>query len=198
MNFLAHLYFSGQNDDIRIGGFIADFIKGNDFHNFSPQIKSGILLHRKIDAFTDSHKLVEKSKTRLRKKYKKYAGVVVDIFYDHFLATNWDSYSKQTLPSFAREIYVLMALNYFSLPAKAKRMVPFMILGNWLESYKKIEMIELVLQRMPNRTSLPSEAKFGIEILNEHYISFNQEFNEFYGDLITCLNRKNEHQKLVS
>ena len=183
MNFLAHLYLSGDKTDIRIGGFIADFIKGNNFQEFSEEIKSGIILHRQIDTFTDNHKLVKKGKVRLQEKYRKYAGIVLDIFYDHFLAINWDLFSNQTLSVFTKDIYIMLVLNYYKLPAGAKKVLPFMIIGNWLESYKKIEMIEQVLIRMSLRTSLPNEAEFGIKILREHYQSFNQEFKEFIIEL---------------
>ena len=104
MNFLAHLYLSGDNPKVKVGNFIGDFVKGKNLKDrFEADIARGIGLHREIDWFTDTHSIVKQSKDRLRPKYRHYSGVIVDIFYDHFLAKNWDRYSKQLLPDFAEE-----------------------------------------------------------------------------------------------
>ena len=103
MNFLAHLYLSGDNEQIIVGNFIGDFVKGrNALQTFDPTIALGIELHRAIDQFTDTHPVVRSSKDRLRPKYRHYAGVIVDIFYDHFLARKWNDYHKTPLPEFAQ------------------------------------------------------------------------------------------------
>ena len=92
MNFLAHLFLSGEPGELMVGNFIADSVKGNAMNDFSEGIQKGIILHRAIDTFTDSHNEMQKSKERLRPRYKKYAPVITDIFYDHFLAVNWQDY----------------------------------------------------------------------------------------------------------
>ena len=94
MNFLSHLYLAGNSEGLIIGNFIADSVKGSAYNNFSKEIQQGLILHRKIDSFTDSHPVVEQSKQRLRAKYKKYSSVIVDIYYDHYLAINWKKYSE--------------------------------------------------------------------------------------------------------
>ena len=94
MNFLAHLYLSGDNEDLIIGNFIADMVKGRQIENFQEEVVKGIELHRKIDYFTDNHAIVDQSKRRLRNKYRLYSGVIVDMFYDHYLAANWSEYSR--------------------------------------------------------------------------------------------------------
>ncbi len=94
MNFLAHLYLSGNDEQLMIGNFIADSVKGSSYKNFPDGIKRGILLHRAIDFYSDNHSVFLKSVERLRPNYHKYAGVIVDIFFDHFLAKNWKEYSE--------------------------------------------------------------------------------------------------------
>ena len=96
MNFLAHIYLSGNNDLLKIGNFMADSIRGNSYENYPEEIKKGILLHRSIDSFTDMHPVYRKSKHRLHEKYGHYSGVIMDIFYDHFLAKNWANCSRRS------------------------------------------------------------------------------------------------------
>src|SRR4051812_44429809 len=109
MNFLAHLYLSGDNDYVKLGNFIGDFVKGRNLNEQFPSgIARGIRLHRAIDEFTDSHPIVKKSKDRLRPAYRHYAPVIVDVFYDHFLARNWTRYSDTALADYAEQTYDLV------------------------------------------------------------------------------------------
>ena len=107
MNYLAHVYLSGTNDLIKIGNFMADSIKGNQYLNYEKEFQYGILLHRHIDSFTDSHPIYRQSKHRLHEKYGHYSGVIMDILYDHFLAKNWATYSRGKLEDFAVDFYHL-------------------------------------------------------------------------------------------
>src|SRR5258708_857949 len=102
MNFLAHVYLSGDHSKVLVGNFIGDFVKGKYLRDrYEPEIAKGIELHRAIDYFTDLHPIVRQSKNRLRPKYNHYSGIIVDIFYDHFLAANWNQDSEVTLPEYA-------------------------------------------------------------------------------------------------
>ena len=112
MNFLAHLYLSGNNKEVILGNFIADAVKGKELNRYKEQVQVGIRLHRAIDTYTDKHPVVEKSKERLRGKYHKYAGVIVDMFYDHFLAANWNEYSNEPLNKFTSNAYRILILNF--------------------------------------------------------------------------------------
>ena len=105
MNFLAHIYLSGDNDFIKIGNFMADSIKGDNYNNYPEYIRKGILLHRSIDSFTDLHPVFRKSKHRLHDRYGHYSGVIMDIFYDHFLAKNWSNYSEIPLEKYVFNFY---------------------------------------------------------------------------------------------
>src|ERR1700754_1200458 len=123
MNFLAHLYLSGSDPKIKVGNFIADFVKGKNLHErFENRIAQGIELHREIDHFTDHHSVVQESKNRLRPKYRHYSGVIVDVFYDHFLARNWKTFHTSSLPAFADNAYELMQKNLDVLPQEVRSM----------------------------------------------------------------------------
>jgi len=116
MNFLAHQYLSGNNNQLKIGNFIADAVKGKQYLNYSKDIQNGILLHREIDTFTDNHTLVKKSKQHLNARYGHYKGVIIDIFYDHFLAKNWSNYHLMPLEKYTAKTYILMQENSNDLP----------------------------------------------------------------------------------
>ena len=141
MNFLAHLYLSGDSIPIILGNFIGDFVKGNQLKRFDPEIQKGILLHREIDYFSDRNENFVRSKKRLYNNYHHYSGVIVDLYYDHFLARNWSKYSQFKLPSFAHKVYGIIQDNAAILPDKVKYLLPYMIQGNWLVNYGKVEGI---------------------------------------------------------
>lgn len=184
MNFLAHLYLSGDNHKIMLGNFIGDFVKGrNALEQFDPEIIRGIELHRAIDEFTDSHPIVTVSKNRLRPKYRHYSGVIVDVFYDHFLARNWDTYHPELLPDFADKAYDVIQSHDPILPKEVKFMMPYMIKGNWLVNYAKTEGIHRALSGMARRTPYESKMEQSVEDLKKNYAEFSQEFATFFPTL---------------
>jgi len=183
MNFLAHLHLSGDNEDIKIGNFIGDAVKGKSYQKFATDIQKGILLHRKIDYFTDKHEITKDLSRFFNGKYGKYSGIVVDIMYDYFLANNWEDYSNQQLEQFISDSYCLLMLNFRILPTKIKKFLPFLIGKNRLLSYRDISGIESVLTVMAKYTTLPCESKFAIEVLKENHQYFKKNFTLFYGEI---------------
>lgn len=190
MNFLAHIYLSGDNEEIIIGNFIADGIKGKRYENYPPEIAKGILLHRAIDTFTDAHPTVRLSTARLHKNYSHYSGVIVDILYDHFLAKNWSKYSDQPLDEYVQEFYKLLQKNFAILPPGIRRMMPYMISDNWLLSYGTIEGIGKVLKQMNVRTKGISNMNLATNELVEYYDEFEAEFTSYFDELIDFSKRK--------
>lgn len=184
MNFLAHIYLSGSDPMLTIGNFIADHVKGKAIDLYPEEIQKGIILHRKIDFFTDHHPVVEKTKKLLRIRFKKYAPVVGDIFYDHFLAIGWDKYSNVTLEKFAVDFYKLINTHLSILPERTQKMVPFMISNNLLVSYSKIEGIESVLKGMAKRTSFVSGMENGGDELRKNYEIYKEHFDSFFPELV--------------
>ena len=185
MNFLAHLYLSGDNPKVKIGNFIGDFVKGKNLtQRFDAEISLGIGLHREIDWFTDTHPVVKQSKDRLRPKYRHYSGVIVDIFYDHFLARNWDQYSSLLLSDFAQASYALIQQNELILPPEVKFMMPYMIKGNWLVNYSELDGIQRALRGMARRTRFESKMEESVVDLKENYEDFKREFEIFFPDLV--------------
>ncbi|MDC6351439.1 acyl carrier protein phosphodiesterase [Zeaxanthinibacter sp. PT1] len=185
MNFLAHIYLSFEDDEITIGNFIADSIKGNKFKHYPDRIQKGILLHRAIDTFTDAHPITKQSSKRLHKNYSHYSRVIVDIFYDHFLAKNWQRYSSMPLPLYTDRFYDLLETNFEILPEGVQRMMPYLVTDNWLLSYASIDGISRVLNGMNRRTQNRSKMNFAVEDLQEHYTVFEIEFTLFFEEVIS-------------
>ncbi len=184
MNVLAHIYLSGDSDEIIIGNYIGDYVKGSDYLKYPELIKKGIILHRHIDDFTDKHPVVHRSKILFTRKYHKYAGVVVDIIYDHYLTKEWDTFSRRPLESITYQFYRAMVNNYDILPSKVQDRFPFFIINNWIESYKTNNGLRHVLSTLSKRTSLPSESKYAIKTFKKNYYSLGEDFMEFFPQLI--------------
>jgi acyl carrier protein phosphodiesterase len=192
MNFLAHIYLSEDQELVKIGNFMADGIRGKQFENYHSEIQKGIMLHRFIDTYTDAHPIFRNSTKRLHSKYHHYAGVIVDVFYDHFLAKNWSQYSEEKLEIFVDHFYQSLQDNYDLLSERAKGMMPYMIEHNWLLSYQTIEGIHRILMQMDSRTKNESKMRFASNELKEHYTEFEVEFMTFFEEL-----RIQSHQKLL-
>jgi acyl carrier protein phosphodiesterase len=190
MNYLAHIYLSGENELLKIGNFMADHIKGSKYKTYPQDIQKGILLHRQIDSFTDNNKVARISKRRLNERYGLYKGIIIDILYDHFLAKNWNAYSEIQLGDYSKEFYRLLQQNYEVLPEKIQHMSKYMIKDDWLKSYAQVEGIQQVLSGMNRRTGGKSNMDQAIHDLEMHYDDFESDFTSFFDELCYFSERK--------
>ena len=184
MNFLAHIYLSKDHPREMIGNFMGDGVRGRDLSHLDEEIARGVKLHRFIDEYTDNHPVVEKSKIRLRPQFRKYAPVIVDVFYDHFLAGNWQNYHRADLKAFVQEVYLHLQNHKNTLPLSTQRMLPYMIEHNWLYNYRKIDGIDRALSGLSRRASFESKMEYSSKALEEHYGAFQDEFETFFPELI--------------
>ena len=183
MNILAHLYLSGGINEIMLGNYMGDFIKGNKYLNYTDNIQKGILLHRQIDTFTDNHTAHKNSRERFRKEYGLYSGIVVDIVYDYFLASQWEKFHSDTLDLYSQKVYDYIKLHINKLPIRLQQISPFLIENNWFLMYSSFDGIERVLTGMSKRTSLPNKVDFAMRILEQNMDDFNKEFHQIIVDL---------------
>ena len=183
MNYLAHAHLSFGLPQILIGNMISDFVKGKKQYDFSPMIQKGIRLHRSIDSFTDAHPIYRKSKHRLHEKYGHYSGVIMDIFYDHFLAKNWKTYSDENLEDYAANFYQLLRDNYDILTDRIKGMMPYLIARNWFVSYSTLSGLEMILFQMDHRTKNRVAMHESMVELQQFYTEFENEFTLFFEEL---------------
>ncbi len=190
MNFLAHAYLSFSQPKLMVGNFIADFVKGNDYQQYPEEISRGIIIHREIDYYTDNHPQVLLSKRRLQPKYRHYAGVIVDMYYDHFLAANFQDFHNDALHDFAQGVYRVVADHRDIIPPKVAFLLKHMSRGNWLLSYAEVSGIEQALGGISRRTKFKSHMEQAGHELREHYEDFHEEFNAFFPEIIQFVEKK--------
>lgn len=183
MNFLAHLYLSDDHPDLMIGNFIADAIRKVQWQEYEEGIIRGVKLHHFIDDFTDSHAVVRQSKQRLYDGYGKYAPVIIDIFYDHFLAKDWEQHHHQSLKDFTDEFYTFIQGKSAMLPERINYMIPYMVKHNWLYNYQYVEGIHSVLGGMSRRTPYENNMHTASVELERHFEHFEKEFYAFFPEL---------------
>ena len=194
MNFLAHIYLSNDNFSLAVGNLIADRVKGKYLTDFSPMIQKGIILHRKIDAFTDLHPLFKECVSLLFPIYRHYSRVIIDMYFDHFLASNWDKYHSKNLKDFLNEFYDALKIESENFPENIKNFSKTLIFYNWFDSYKTITGLELILTQMEQRTRFPSKLSASTKELKENYTYFHNRFSSFMEEVIDFT--KNEIKNL--
>ena len=190
MNFLAHLYLSGNNEPLMIGNFIADHLKGSAWKTLPEEIQKGVILHRFIDRFTDTHPVVEESKALLRPYFHKYTPVISDIFYDHFLAASWSDYSPVSIDDYAQRVYELLRKNAAHLPERTSEMLDYMERDNWLKNYATLNGINRALSGMGRRAKFDNNMHQAAEFLYDNYEAFKNQFEVFFPELEQAVMQK--------
>ncbi|MCG3166557.1 MAG: Acyl carrier protein phosphodiesterase [Bacteroidia bacterium] len=183
MNFLAHLYLSHTSEELMFGNYIADGVRGKLEGRFSDKVIEGIRMHRAIDDFTDAHPVFKQSCMRLYEKYDKYAWVIVDIFYDHFLAANWNEFHHQPLQTFSAETYLMLEKKIELMPEKSKRFFHYMTEYNILFNYSKTDGIQRVLTGMARRARFQSNMEKATADLITDYHYYEKDFRLFFPEL---------------
>lgn len=188
MNFLAHAYLSGDDADLLFGNFVADSIKGKMLEDYSFRIRQGVTLHREIDYFTDNHLVVKQAILLLRPAFGKYSGVVLDIYFDHFLALTWNTWSGKSLTDYVSGVYKILIRRYAILPPRSRRILPYMLAQNWLVGYANFRDLEGIFKGMTRRSKFESGMENAIPFLMENHKVLETNFMMFFPDLIQFSN----------
>ena len=187
MNYLAHLALAYPNEDLVVGNFIGDHVRNRDFPRFSPPIQAGIEMHRSIDTFTDSHMVSKTLRQLLFDTHRHMSRVLLDVFYDHFLAVHFLALHRVTLQNFIGLIYPLLENKQQLMPVSAQQYLKGMIAQNWLVKYASIAGISEILSKMARRSGL-DDLSLGTESLDRYYEQINDGFLAFYPELIAHAN----------
>jgi len=183
MNWLAHAFLSKPDIAFRVGNILPDLVSITELKNFSPAIQDGIACHKAIDMFTDSHPIVKNSFNRLPARYRRYGGILTDVFYDHFLAKHWSNYSSISLNAFTREFSESLQFIKQEIPPEILLIFQRILSNNIFESYKDISGVKLTLQRIDLRLRQPVNLGDAVNILEDHYSKYDEEFVMFFDNL---------------
>ncbi|HEX9062046.1 MAG TPA: ACP phosphodiesterase [Clostridia bacterium] len=190
MNYLAHIYLADNSAESMLGNLLGDFVHRSEDDNFEASIRNGILMHRKLDGFTDSHLVFLNSKNRISSQNRRFAGALIDMFYDHFLAKNWSLYSPLSLEEYTDNFYSILERFYNCLPERLKNVIPSMIKENWLLSYREIAGIEKALGRLSKKFSILDHSLIdAIDELTKNYEGFEGDFKAFFPEAIEYSNK---------
>ncbi|MEH6650107.1 MAG: ACP phosphodiesterase [Motiliproteus sp.] len=183
MNFLAHLYFADATPESRVANLMGDYLKGRIAADWQPNLRDGVILHRRIDGYTDSHPLVLQSAARLSARRRRFAGIILDICYDHYLCRHWDRFSDQPLDRFIEDCYRQLSDYQGYLPESMQRPLRLLIEQDWLSTYADPDTICLVLDRVASRLSQPQRMLGAGEEFIRNYSLFERDFLSFYPQL---------------
>jgi acyl carrier protein phosphodiesterase len=185
MNYLAHLVLSGVDKELRIGNFIADSVRGKNFSRFPERVAQGIMVHRHIDTFTDNHPIVKQSKNLIRPTYGLWSSVIVDLYYDHFIAANWSDFHPVELEKYTLSFYADLEEYWDILPPRIQRFYPVMVEHNWIYSYRTVKGMSQILYQMNKRTKGKSNMQNADKELILHYDLLETQFRLFFTELQT-------------
>ncbi len=185
MNYLAHIRLAGDDPECVIGNFLGDFVKGKLSEDcYTPGIRHGIVMHRRIDAWTDSHERTRECTRLISPERRRWGRVIIDIFYDHLLAANWDKYSDETLRDFLDRAYgiILGAADIFPEPVAAR--IGTIIEDGWIEKYRSISGLSIVFEGISRRVRRKNPLSGSERELVAHYDEMNEHFNQFFPEII--------------
>lgn len=184
MNHLAHCFLSFGDEDVLLGNFIGDFVKGHDWEKYPEPVQRGILLHRSIDSFTDNHPLTDRSVARIRPFAGRYSPPFVDILYDHLLSLHWEKHTTETFENFAQKTYLQLQNRASEMPPILQERLPRMLAGNFLHGYAKREGLEWVLHRFSQRISGQFDPQPVADAFFQDIEGFSADFNAFFPELV--------------
>lgn len=184
VNYLAHLYLADDCDDSLIGNLLGDFVKGRPEGRYARSIAEGIRFHRRIDSFCDAHPVTGSSRNRIGPQRRRFAGIIVDVCYDHFLARHWQRFHTRDLPDFSGRIYSVLEGNRRLLPERLNRMLPFMISEDWLGSYVHLQGVAAALDRIAGRLTRGERFMSAVTEIESNYETLEKDFLSFFPDLV--------------
>lgn len=182
MNYLAHAFLSGNNPQLLVGNFIADHLRGNDFSAYPPGVVEGIKLHRRIDTFTDAHPEFKTAKRLFYRGFEKHSGILVDIYFDHLLASRFGEYSQTTLTDFSRHVYSVYMGHHNLLPNGSQRFLEYVVKNNIYHSYASLAGIEKVLFHLSQRIKHGVQLHDSVPVFNAQLPQIQTAFEAFFND----------------
>jgi acyl carrier protein phosphodiesterase len=184
LNWLAHVFLSEPSLEFQLGNLLADVVRGPQRDAMSPDFVRGAACHKAIDAFTDAHPVVKRSRARIGSEHRRFSGVLVDVFYDYCLARNWERYSPLSLAAYTAAFYANIQAHPIQLPPNARTMLERIVRYDLLGSYVRVAGVERALGRISAYLSSRWQKQFaleqGVRDLLAHESAFAADFDEFF------------------
>jgi acyl carrier protein phosphodiesterase len=196
MHFLAHLHLSGESEERMIGNFVGEVLKIKNPDKYDERILEGLLMHDSIDEFTHNHPIVKRSMERLGARNAKNADKIIDVYYDHFLAANWESYSTISLNEYVAHVHKVLLKNQDLLPFKVKFMLPALIKGNWLGKYATLGGVHQATIELNKKATAQFHILQAMDDVINNYPALKQDFAEFYPELVEFVNNQHEFKQI--
>jgi acyl carrier protein phosphodiesterase len=190
VNWLAHLRLSPSTPLVRLGNLAGDFVRGVDVRTLHPELQRGVALHRAIDRFVDDHAATRRARERLDPAVRRFGGVLVDVFFDHFLARDWDRLGGPTpLRAWLRDVHADLRAHLPLLPPDLQRVAPRFAADGWLEGYTTVDGIDRVLRLMARRIARPTPLGDGAAQLRANYGALGDDFAALWPELVAFASR---------
>jgi acyl carrier protein phosphodiesterase len=185
MNYLAHLYLAAPRPDAMLGALLGDFVFGRAaLEDWPEPVRTEILVHRRIDSYTDRHPQVTAARALFPDGLRRYAGIVLDVYYDHCLARDWLDYSPRPLGAFTAAFYPYLLEQAPALPERLRRLAPLMVQGDWLGSYARRASVDQAVTRIATRLSRNGQALVDcLQPLRLHEARIQASFQAFFPQL---------------
>jgi acyl carrier protein phosphodiesterase len=185
VNYLAHVFLARQSGEAMVGALMGDFVKGEIDGRYPPDMAFEIRLHRRIDSFTDAHPVVLDAKARFPQGRRRFAGIVLDVFYDHVLSRRWDAHADEPRREVIDRAYVALEVHHPLLPDRLQRVAPWMIAQDWLGSYAELPGVERAVERLSTRLSRDGHLlRDGLQDVRANYDALSEGFDRFFPDLV--------------
>ena len=195
MNYLAHLYFAEDTPESRVGNLMADFVRGPvDRQPYRGAVMRGMRSHVAVDRYTDGHDVVRESKALVSRPRRRFAGIIVDVCYDHFLARNWPDFSDEPLSDFIERTYGSLRAYRGDMPPVMARVIRHMVKNDWLGGYREVSGIGRALDGLSTRLRRPNSLAGSVEELEANYEEMEGQFLRFFPDLVRHMERREDER----
>ena len=196
MNYLAHLFLAQPNPDSHTGNLLGDFCRGVDISVYSEPVLAGLTNHRLVDKFTDTHPLVKQAKQQFSPEYRRFAGIALDVLFDHFLILHWEQYSQTKFDQFCHQAYRRLEQRLPIMPPQMQNVVGSMIEHQWLAHYQKLDGVAGALDSIAKRIRFTNAFTGSIVDIENNYTELEQCFRLFFPELVLNVNRHGVEQGL--
>jgi acyl carrier protein phosphodiesterase len=184
LNYLAHLFLTADDEDLLVGQMLGDFLEPGWKQMLPEAVQAGVRLHQQVDRFTDTHALFGVSRRRLPPPFRRYGGILIDVFYDHILARRWDAVSpREDLLTFVARAYATLERRHSDLTPRLQRTLPAIVRYDWLTAYREIDGIARALRGLSRRLTFENPMGEAAQFLERDYADYEQDFVGFFPEL---------------